>query len=163
MTGPETIRLRAKKAKSPAHEDTVAIERGSFVRVLRAWRHGILPHELVHAAVEETFGWRGFVRLVAEGLDPEKIGARGAEAETLQAEALTNAYQSELWGLTPASDESLRALVAHELERHGIAVPEMTEERIGCCRRRLSDLSARWEGTAPGEVLEIRLAARGGV
>jgi len=70
------IRLRATRRAPEQRFDALVIECDGRTRVLDTWRQGFLPHELFHAAIESVFPWRGFVRLVAAGVEPGTIGAR---------------------------------------------------------------------------------------
>ena len=68
-------------------------------------RQGILPHDLVHYAVESTLGLtHGFLGLVAGGADPAFVmelahrpDAREVERQAIQAEAIVEGLQSQLW------------------------------------------------------------------
>jgi len=151
------IRLRATR-RAPEHKrDALVIECDERRRVLECWRQGLLPHELFHAAVESVFPWRGFVRLVAEGREPEAIGARDALPETLWAEALTNAFQAEFGGVIGTSDEELRAYLA---QIHPGALPPLAAAELERVRSRIRDWSARWAVLRAGEHLEITLERR---
>jgi hypothetical protein len=150
------IRLRATR-RGPEHKrDALLIECGESKRVLEAWRQGGLPHELVHAAVESVFPWRGFVRLVAEGREPKSIEARDALPETLWAEALTNAFQAQIGGVVGPSDADLRAYLA---QIHARALPPISAAELELVRDRIHEWNARWAALRAGESLEITIAA----
>jgi len=146
------IRLRATR-RAPEHKrDALLIECAGEKRVLDCWRQGMLPHELFHAAVESVFPWRGFVRLVAGGRDPQSIGAREALPETLWAEALTNAIQAQLAGVIGPSGEELREYLG---TIHQGALPPIAAAELELVRSRIRDWSARWAALRAGESLEI--------
>jgi hypothetical protein len=148
------IRLCATR-RAPEHKrDVLVIECGSEKRVLECWRQGLMPHELVHAAVESVFPWRGFVRLVAAGREPESIGARDALPETLWAEALTNAFQAQLGGVIGPGEDELRVYLA---QIHPEALPAIPAAELELVRSRILDWNARWSVLRAGESLEITL------
>lgn len=148
------IHLRATR-RAPEHKrDALVIECGGLTRVLDCWRQGLLPHELFHAAVESVFPWRGFVRLVAAGRNPQSIGTRDAEPETLWAEALTNAIQAQQAGVIGPSDEELLEYLA---TIHPAGMPRLPASEIELVRGRIRDWSARWQALRAGESLEITL------
>ena len=68
-------------------------------------RQGILPHDLIHYVVEQGFALRdGFLSLVAAGGDARYVmemahdaGNRDRAARAVQAEALVEALQTQLW------------------------------------------------------------------
>lgn len=152
------IRLVAKKRKSPGEEDTVTILHGGRVRVFKAWNQAVLPHELVHYAVEAALGMRGFVRLVAAGADPDEIG-KTRDPEALLAEGLTNAFQYEIWGLMEVSNACVLERVNEGAERGRIPRLEIEEARLDAVRELLGDLSRRWAALAHGGKLELSLPA----
>lgn len=151
------ISVQFKKKKTPAAKDKVAIRCGERVRVLEAWNHGIVPHEMVHVVVEEVFPLRGFVRLMAEGYAPEQIEGRAAPAEALQAEGLVGAFQYELWGI---SDPTAFEEILHDAhDQPGFPPPPpVRREQLEAGRRRLRELGAQWEALPPGASLELTLS-----
>ena len=68
-------------------------------------RQGILPHDLIHFVVEQGLGLRGgFLSLVAAGGDARFVmelahdaNNRDRAAQAVQAEALVEALQTQLW------------------------------------------------------------------
>ena len=119
-------------------------------------RQGILPHDLVHFIVESRLQLRnGFLALVAGGADPDfatqmahDAGNQYARSEAIQAEAIVEALQTQLWngsfdaeafaygvqsasaarGIEPAvlpleRVESLLYASAMELDRQWLQVP----------------------------------------
>ena len=152
------IRVRAHKTDRARPRDVVVIEHAGRATRIEAWRQAILPHELVHAAVESAFGLAGFVRQVARGRDPATIGARDPDPEVALSEALTNAFQYELAGLAEPGDEALLATLATFLAGTP-GVREVRAEELARCRGLLLDLSARWAALAPGGSIEVELEA----
>lgn len=155
------IRLVAKKRKSPGEADTVTVLHGERVRVFKAWNQAVLPHELVHFAVEAALGMRGFVRLVAAGADPDELG-KTRDPETLFAEGLTNAFQYEIWGLVEVSNAGVLERVNEGAERGRVPRLEIDEARLDAVRELLGDLSRRWSALPHGGKLELSLPAEVG-
>ena len=68
-------------------------------------RQGILPHDLVHYVVESALPLRhGFLSLVARGADAQFVmeavhdaADKDVEAEAVQAEAIVEGLQAQLW------------------------------------------------------------------
>lgn len=143
--------LVCKKRKSPEERDTVTILAGDRATVIKAWDHGIMPHEIVHYVVEAVFGLRGFVQLTAEGISSERMIAE-KDPQAMQAESLTNAYQYEMWGLTPATDEQF----LENAGRHA-PLPDGTPERIREGRELIAELSIRWDELPAGGTMELAL------
>lgn len=69
-------------------------------------RQGTLPHDLVHYVVESSLPFKhGFLSLVAAGSDAGFVmhaihdpANRAVETEAVQAEAIVEALQTQLWG-----------------------------------------------------------------
>lgn len=94
--------------KRPANEK---LDRLEYVRddgtrsTIDMPRQGILPHDLIHYVVEQGFAMRdGFLSLVAAGGDARYVmemshDARNRDraARAVQAEALVEALQTQLW------------------------------------------------------------------
>jgi hypothetical protein len=151
------ITVTGKKKKTPAGQDTVAIEQGGRSRVLRAWDHGLLPHELVHAAVEAAFPIDGFIRVVARGVAPSEIEGRDAPPYAHVSEALVGAYQYELWGLAPRDDAEVARRAADMCERLAVPAPDLSPAAIQRGRTLLEELAARWGALPPGGKLVVTL------
>jgi hypothetical protein len=146
-----------KKRKSPRDQDTVTILSGERTWVFKAWDQGALPHEVVHFGVEQAYGIRGFVRLIAAGLSSEDILSGGADEEAVHAEFLTSAHQYELGGLSEPTNEAFRELLASFQGKGASGPPEVSDEQIAHARDVLLDLAGRWGALALGESLELSL------
>ena len=86
-------------------QDTVVIESAKQKHVFKAWRQGIIPHEMVHYAVEKVFDeLRGFIRFIGDGMKDAEILEKGG-VEALYSEALVNTFQQELFGVLPPENE----------------------------------------------------------
>jgi hypothetical protein len=103
------MKLIATKAAANAKFDRLRFERsdGSHSEIEMP-RQGILPHDLIHFVVEQGLGMRqGFLSLVANGAaasfamevlhGPE---AKERQRQAVQAEALVEALQTQLWSGT---------------------------------------------------------------
>ncbi len=152
------ITIKFKKGKSPEYKTTVVIESAAQCCVFKAWHQGIIPHEMVHFAVEFLFPLRGFIRLVAEGFSPEEltdISLAGNEA--VYAEALVNAYQYEMWGLLPATNEIFINQVKDYCEKGQLPMMELSGEEIEKGRELLKELTEKWRDLGCGEELKFEL------
>ena len=150
------IRVVAKRAKSAQHQDTVTIQGDGEPLVVRAWSQGTLPHEVVHYAVEAVFGLRGFVRLSAEGQSTDEMIAAKVP-EVLRAEALTNAFQYELFGVSEASNAALMATLRDSWSDEVLEGIQQQDPRLDACRDLILDLAGRWRALAAGACLELDL------
>lgn len=156
----EEVRLTFRKG-AHGKKNSVVIESGRGKLVIKTWEHGIIPHELVHYAVESVFGeLRGFLRLIGEGRDIAEIEGRKGGLPAAYIECLVGAFQYELWGSAAADDETFlrnfRDFTARHTEMFPVAeffefVPDAG--RIGTCRQMLRDLTREWESLSADAAL----------
>jgi hypothetical protein len=100
------MRLVARKDSAQARQDRLAFIRadGSSCEIDMP-RQGILPHDLVHFAVEDGLRMHGgFLSMVANGADARfavqvahEPESRYTAREAVVAEAMVEALQSQLW------------------------------------------------------------------
>ena len=116
-------------------------------------KQGIIPHDMVHYAVESTLHRRGFIGRVHDG-EPAAFQMRG-DAESDGVERLVEVFQADGWSgwITPPHDildlyrVTCRARACDPLPLH-----EADVEAIRAC---LLELTARWAPLAPGESLAL--------
>lgn len=115
-------------------------------------KQGIIPHDMVHYAVESILAHRGFLSHVADGAAPAFAMAAGASEEAV--ERLVETFQAELWGgEVPAAD--LLATYAHACDARGHPAAPVSPEDVAAIRTRLADLTARWGDVPVGGTLTL--------
>lgn len=116
-------------------------------------KQGIIPHDMVHYAVESVLAHRGFLSLVKDG-KPAEFGTEGGNSEKA-VERLVEVFQAELWGgRVPAAD--LVAAYEHACEARGHSVAEISRADVEAIRHRLDELSRQWSAVAVNEALKLR-------
>ena len=117
-------------------------------------KQGIIPHDMVHYAVESVLAHRGFLSLVKDGKAAE-FGTEGGDSEEA-IERLVEVFQAELWGgRVPAAD--LVATYEHACEARGHSVAAISHADVEAIRNRLNELSRQWSAVAVIEALKLRL------
>ena len=153
-----SLTIKFKKGKLLEDKTTVVIESAAHCCVLKAWQQGIIPHEMVHFAVEFLFPLRGFIRLVAEGFSPEELTDMSLVGrEAIYAEGLTNAYQYELWGLLPATNENFLNQIKIDCEKHQLPMMEVSVAEIERGRELLKEFTGKWRELEQGNELILEL------
>lgn len=116
-------------------------------------KQGIIPHDMVHYAVESVLPHRGFLSLVKEGQSANFVmGGDGTEAAM---ERLVETFQAEMWGgRVPAED--LIATYEHACEASGHGVAGITSADIDAIRARLDELTRQWSALSVNEGLTVR-------
>lgn len=116
-------------------------------------KQGIIPHDMVHYAVEHTLGARGFLSRVSEG-ETADFQMQG-EAESDGVERLVEVFQGDGWsgGASPASD----LIEMYRVTCHARSCPmlEVDEAAIEAVRATIDGLSARWTAVPVGGVLAL--------
>lgn len=113
-------------------------------------KQGIIPHDMMHYAVESALQTRGFLGRVKEG----EIATFGmaAEAESDSIERLVEVMQGEAWsGSVPVDD--LIDLYRVTCTARGCPMLELNADLIADVRTRIASLSKDWEAVPFGETL----------
>ena len=134
--------MRLTFTKRDGKYDDLTVERPDGVaETIRCPKQGIIPHDMVHYAVESTLAHRGFLGLVAGG-EALAFTTAGGEAEE-SIERLVESFQAEMWGgRVPAED--LLASYAVGCDARGHAAAPVTVEDVEKIRASLDTLSEQW-------------------
>ena len=122
------------------HDDLVIHRAGLPVETIRCPKQGIIPHDMVHFAVESRLA-AGFLSLVADG-QSAGYATSGGEAEEA-VERLVETFQAEMWGVrVPAED--LIATYEHACGARGHQAVPVSVADLESIRVRIDDLTAQW-------------------
>lgn len=118
-------------------------------------KQGIIPHDMVHYAVEHVLGAHGFLRRVAAGeaasfqMQPEE--------HSDGVERLVEVIQGDQWSGGHSSPEDLLALYQVTCDaRHCPPLP-IDAAAFLAIRREITDLSARWAALPVGGELTLEI------
>jgi hypothetical protein len=135
--------------------DDLLIERpGGPAETIRCPKQGIIPHDMVHYAIESTLAHRGFLGLVADGKAASFATAGGDSEEAV--ERLVECFQAEMWG-GPVSAEDLLAAYEHACEARGHSSVPVSVGDVENIRASLDDLTAKWAAVAVNASLTVEL------
>ena len=134
--------MRLTFTKRGGKYDDLVIERPDGpTETIQCPKQGIIPHDMVHFAVESTLGHRGFLGMVAEGQAAAFATQGGASEEAI--ERLVESFQAEMWGgRVPAADLLATYELACEARGHWSAPISVAE--IDSIRARLEQLTDQW-------------------
>lgn len=139
----------AKHDYMDVYRDHAAVER------VECPKQGIIPHDMVHYAVEHTLQARGFLGRVQEG---ERAGFQMmAEAGSDAVERLVEVFQGDEWSGGTTSPPDMIAMYAMTCQARGCPALEIDEEAIVSVRAAIADLTSRWEAVKVGDALELHL------
>jgi hypothetical protein len=124
------------------YDDLVIARADGGSEAMQCPKQRIIPHDMVHYAVESVLAHRGFLSLVAggEALAFETMGGESEEA----IERLVEAFQAEMWGGRVSAAE-LRDAYALGCEARGHAALPVSDEDIEAIRGQLDALTAAWD------------------
>lgn len=116
-------------------------------------KQGIIPHDMVHYAVEHTLDARGFLTRVMDG--EAAVFQMQAEAQSDAVERLVEVFQGDGWsgGVSPPSD--LIAMYRVTCQARSCPMLDVDEAAIAQVRAVIADLTARWTTVPVGGVLEL--------
>lgn len=115
----------------------------------------IIPHDMVHYAVESTLKRCGFLGRVKSG---ETAGFQmESEAESDSVERLVEVFQGDEWSGGQSTASDLIEMYAVTCSARGCPALDVDEQSVNAIRNAISDLTRRWESTAVGGSLEMSL------
>src|SRR3954453_572403 len=127
--------MRLTFTKRSGKYDDLLIERSSGLpETIRCPKQGIIPHDMVHYAVEATLAHRGFLSLVAEGKPASFAAFDGNSEEAI--ERLVESFQAEMWGGRVLA-EDLLATYAHACEARGHLIIPVSAAEVESIRAML--------------------------
>ncbi|HYU96263.1 MAG TPA: hypothetical protein VE989_08870 [Sphingomicrobium sp.] len=140
--------------RSGKYDDLVIDRPGAPPETIACPKQGIIPHDMVHYAIESALAHRGFLSLVAGG-QAAGFATTGGDAEE-SVERLVECFQAEMWGgRVPA--EQLLATYDHACDARGHAAAPVSAADVEEVRARLDDLTARWEAVPLNGSLTLEL------
>ena len=147
------MNLTFVKGSGKFDELTVRRENGTTQKI-NCPKQGIIPHDMIHYAVESVLAHRGFLSLVAQG---QTVGyAANGDSGEEAVERLVETFQAEMWGgRVPAAD--LIATYEHACGARGHGIVAVSSDEIEAIRARLDDLGRRWADLAVNGTLTLRL------
>ena len=128
--------------KGTGKYDNLHIERSGLpLEMIQCPKQGIIPHDMIHYAVESVVPHRGFLSLLREG-QPASFSTQGDEvADAI--ERLVETFQAEMWsGRVSASDAI--AMYEHGCAASGHAAAPVSKQDIEAIRVWIDELSAAW-------------------
>jgi len=147
--------MRLIFTKLGGKHDELRIERGGQApQTLACPKQGIIPHDMVHYAVETSLSHRGFLGLVADGQAATYATAGGVSEESI--ERLVEVFQAEMWGGRVATEAFLVTYEEACGARGHAAVPVSAGE-VEAIRARLDQLTADWSAVPTNGSLTLNL------
>lgn len=138
--------MRLTFTKGAGKHDFLNIDRdGQTIETIECPKQGILPHDMIHYAVESVLPCPGFLSLLHEGRPAGFSMGGDSIAEAI--ERIVEIFQAEMWsGPVPATD--LLEMFEHGCGAETGAIISFTEEDVGLIRSKLAELTTLWESVS---------------
>ena len=149
----ETIRLTFTKLAGKY--DKLVIQGLGRELAIDCPKQRIIPHDLIHYAIEKVMGLRGFVRLVMEGRAEAELAH--ADYDALLGEALTETLQAEMWSGGPPDDGAFLDMLAVTMEARGQKLKPLAPDVIDNIRAEIESLTEAWNRVTPYKTLVVEL------
>jgi hypothetical protein len=133
-------------------DDLVITRSNGVPETIACPKQGIIPHDMVHYAVESVLAHRGFLSLVKDG-SAASFAATGGDSEEA-IERLVETFQAEMWG-GRVRVADLIATYEHACAARAHGVAPVTPDAIEAIRLRLDELTKQWSELAPGEPMQL--------
>ena len=128
--------------KGTGTSDYLHIERSTLpLETIECPKQGIIPHDMIHFAVESTVPYEGFLSLLLK-CKPASFSMDGNEVASA-IERLVETIQAEMWGGRVAATD-LISMYEHGCRASGHAVAPVSPAQIEIIRASIDELSAAW-------------------
>ena len=129
------------------------IRPGRAPEVVDCPKQGIIPHDMVHYAVEHTLALRGFLARVGEGeaADFQMEGDPMSDG----VERLVEVVQGDQWSGAKSPATDLIAMYRVTCDARACPMLSVDEAAIDAVRAAIADLSAKWGAVPVGGRLEL--------
>jgi len=118
-------------------------------------KQGIIPHDMVHYAVEHTLNQRGFLGRVKDG---EAAGFHmEAEAQSDAVERLVEVFQGDAWSGGTTAAAEMMALYAVTCSARACPALPIEAKDIEAVRTAIEALTVQWQAVKVGHALTLEL------
>lgn len=141
--------------KGPGKHDRMDVVRhGVVVESIECPKQGIIPHDMVHYAVEGTLRKRGFIGRVLAG---ETASFRmEAEPESDGVERFVEVVQADGWSGWGSAPADMLELYRVTCKARQCAPLDVDAGDIAAVRQQILELTARWQALDVGQSLALR-------
>lgn len=137
------------------HDEMTIMHCGRKSVVILCPKQGIIPHEMVHFAVESTLRRRGFLTRVCEGEAAEFRMSLEPESDGI--ERLVEVFQGDAWSSGDSSPDELIDLYRVTCHARDCAPLPVGPSDVAAVRDCINALDRRWNELAPWQSIELEL------
>ncbi|HXS72707.1 MAG TPA: hypothetical protein VN725_01580 [Rhodanobacteraceae bacterium] len=125
------------------------------VEAIECPKQRIIPHDMVHYAVESTLEKRGFLTRVREGARADFHMLPEAESDGV--ERLVEVIQGDAWSGGSSSASDMLDLYRVTCEERECPMLAVTGADIDAIRARIAELTAQWDALPAGQSLTLSM------
>lgn len=138
---------------SKKHDRLEVIRVSGEVEVIECPKQRIIPHDMVHYAVEHTLLKRGFLGRVRDG--EAAMFTMQPEAESDAVERLVEVFQGDAWSGSVSTADSMIDLYRVTCEARSCPMLPVTAADMEAVRERIAELDAQWQAVEVGGSLKL--------
>jgi hypothetical protein len=135
--------------------DQMLVHRGDSVEAVDCPKQRIIPHDMVHYAVERTLHKRGFLGRIRDGEGAEFT--MDAEPESDGVERLVEVFQADAWSGGTSSPSDMLGLYQVACSARKCLPLQVSSEDMLAVRERIMELEQQWQGLPVGQTLNVEL------
>ncbi|MFW7269302.1 hypothetical protein ACMAUO_15220 [Gluconacetobacter sp. Hr-1-5] len=139
--------------RSGKHDELTIVRSGGATETIACPKQGIIPHDMMHYAVESVLAHRGFLSLAKEGQAAIFTTSGGDIEEAV--ERLVETFQAEMWGgRVPVAD--FLATYEHACTARGHGIAAISSHDVAAIRKRIDELTLQWAAIPQNGALTVR-------
>lgn len=143
---------------SGKHDTMDVIRDDEVVERVVCPKQGIIPHDMVHYAVEHTLHKRGFVGRVLDG--EAAAFQMQADAESDGVERLVEVFQADGWSGWKSAPDDMLDLYQVTCRARQCAPLALEADDVDAVRQRILQLTLQWQSVPVGESLALPVEHR---
>jgi len=151
--------MKISFVKGNGKYDRMVIHRGDAIESIDCPKQGIIPHDMVHYAIESTLQKRGFLGRIRDG--EAAIFQMSQEAESDGVERLVEVIQSDAWAGGNDAPEDLLDLYQITCRARNCPPLEIAVDDILAIRSCIGELDHKWKDLPVGQALDLELLEAG--
>lgn len=149
--------MQVRFTKGSGKHDTMEVApAGALVDTIECPKQGIIPHDMIHFAVESTLHKRGFMRRILEG-ESLAYGMTG-ESESDGVERLVEVFQADGWSGWNSDPVDMLDLYQVTCNARRCKPLAIHADDIAAVRANILELTAQWQETPVGKSLVLEFA-----
>ena len=149
--------MRIVFTKGAGKTDVMEVERaGQPSEVVDCPKQGIIPHDMVHYAVEHTLNARGFLTRVKDG--ESAVFQMQGEEQSDAVERLVEVFQGDAWSGGNSPPVDLIEMYRVTCNARSCPLLDVDEAAISEVRDVIADLTEKWKAVPVGGLLELGFA-----